>query len=104
MNGTGGAVAGAGPLAMDPLTAAASLESAEDRLAVLKEVRMHLDLLNEFVGIIPQEHLHKRKRELYQALPLAPPSLTQRSTARRAADGNASPKKPREDKEAAEGC
>ena len=67
---------------------AASSESAEDRLAMLKEVRMHLDLLNDFVGIIPQEHLNKRKRKLYQALPLAPPSLAQRSTARRAASGN----------------
>lgn len=87
-NGAGRESFGTGQLEMDHMAAAASSESAEDRLAMLKEVRMHLDLLNDFVGIIPQEHLNKRKRKLYQALPLAPPSLAQRSTARRAASGN----------------
>lgn len=50
------------------------MESAEDRMAILKELRAHMDLLNDFVGIIPQEQLNRRKRELYDALPSPPPS------------------------------
>jgi hypothetical protein len=53
-------------------------ESADDRLSALKEIRAHMDLLNDFVGIIPQEQLLKRKRELYLALPAAPPSTLER--------------------------
>mmetsp|Transcript_9678 Transcript_9678/g.16103 ORF Transcript_9678/g.16103 Transcript_9678/m.16103 type:complete len:303 (+) Transcript_9678:156-1064(+) len=45
----------------------------EDRRLVLKEVREHLDLLKEFDGIIPAEDLVKRKRELFLAMPPAPP-------------------------------
>lgn len=55
------------------------MESAEDRMAILKEVRAHMDLLNDFVGIIPQEQITKRKRELYNALPSAPPSVAERT-------------------------
>jgi hypothetical protein len=46
----------------------------EERRAVLREVRDHLDILKEFQEIIPQEELDKRKRELYLALPDAPPA------------------------------
>lgn len=45
----------------------------DDRLKVLQEVREHLDLLKEFEGIISVEDLSKRKRELFMALPPAPP-------------------------------
>lgn len=54
-------------------------ESAEDRLAMLQEIRAHMDLLNDFVGIIPQEQLHKRKRELYLAMPNTPPTASERA-------------------------
>lgn len=47
----------------------------EDRRKILKEVREHLDILKEFEGIISDEDLAKRKRELFLALPSAPPSL-----------------------------
>mmetsp|Transcript_13804 Transcript_13804/g.32106 ORF Transcript_13804/g.32106 Transcript_13804/m.32106 type:complete len:310 (+) Transcript_13804:80-1009(+) len=47
--------------------------SPDDRRLTLKEVREHLDLLKEFEGVIPQEELVKRKRELFLALPPAPP-------------------------------
>lgn len=45
----------------------------EERRAVLSEVREHLDILKEFQELIPQEELNKRKRDLYLALPDAPP-------------------------------
>jgi hypothetical protein len=45
----------------------------DDRRTVLQEVRAHLDLLKEFEGIIPAEELNSRKRQLYLALPPAPP-------------------------------
>jgi hypothetical protein len=53
-------------------------ESAADRLSALKEIRAHMDLLNDFIGIIPQEQLLKRKRDLYLAMPSAPPSTSER--------------------------
>lgn len=56
-------------------------EPDEQRMAILKEVRTHLDLLNDFVGIIPLDLLNKRKRQLFQALPAPPPSAVLRSTA-----------------------
>ena len=55
------------------------MESAEDRMSILNEVRAHMDLLNDFVGIIPQEQITKRKRELYNALPSAPPTMAERT-------------------------
>ncbi len=54
------------------------MESAEDRMDILQEIRAHMDLLNDFVGIIPQEKLIQRKRDLYNALPNAPPSMSER--------------------------
>lgn len=44
-----------------------------ERQRILSEVREHLDLLKEFEGVIPQEDLNERKRELFLALPSAPP-------------------------------
>eukprot|EP00934_Nitzschia_sp_Nitz4_P002564 Nitzschia sp. Nitz4//scaffold180_size44305//19578//20627//NITZ4_007238-RA/size44305-processed-gene-0.10-mRNA-1//1//CDS//3329539464//2554//frame0 len=61
-------------------TRAATMESADSRLEVLKEIRMHMDLLNDFVGVIPQNFLNRRKRDLYHALPRPPPRTTQRVT------------------------
>jgi hypothetical protein len=45
----------------------------EDRRKVLQEVREHLELLKQFDGVISDEDLAKRKRELFLALPNAPP-------------------------------
>ena len=53
--------------------------SLDDRRSTLKEVREHLDLLKEFEGVISQDELIKRKRELFLALPPAPPPSTKRS-------------------------
>jgi hypothetical protein len=36
----------------------------------------HLDLLKEFEGVISDEDLVKRKRELFLALPSAPPAAS----------------------------
>lgn len=47
--------------------------SVEERRAVLQEVRQHLDILKEYEGIVPEEELNKRKRDLFLALPDAPP-------------------------------
>lgn len=47
----------------------------EDRRKVMQEVREHLDLLKEFEGVICEEDLAKRKRELFLALPGAPPAM-----------------------------
>jgi hypothetical protein len=48
----------------------------EDRRKVLREVREHLDILKEFEGVISNEDLAKRKRELFLALPSAPPAAS----------------------------
>ncbi len=42
---------------------------------LLKEVREHLDLLKQFEGSVDAEALTKRKRELFAAMPPAPPPL-----------------------------
>jgi hypothetical protein len=47
----------------------------EDRRKVMQEVREHLELLKEFDGVISEEDLAKRKRELFLALPGAPPPM-----------------------------
>jgi hypothetical protein len=47
--------------------------SVEERRAILKEVREHLEILKEFQELVPEEELNKRKRELFLALPDAPP-------------------------------
>lgn len=43
------------------------------RRALLDEVRVHMDLLKEFEGIISEDELKSRKRELFMAMPSAPP-------------------------------
>lgn len=45
----------------------------EDRRKILQEVRDHLELLKQFEGVISDEELANRKRELFAALPRAPP-------------------------------
>ena len=52
---------------------AAPLDPLEHRRKILSEVREHLDLLKEFEGIISDEDLAQRKRDLFRALPPAPP-------------------------------
>lgn len=47
--------------------------NAEDRRRTLDEVKEHLALLKEFEGVISVDDLAKRKRELFLALPPAPP-------------------------------
>ena len=47
--------------------------SFDDRRVILQEVKDHLNLLKEFEGVISEEELVKRKRELFLALPPAPP-------------------------------
>ena len=51
---------------------------ADDRMTLLLEVRQHLDLLKEFEGVISTEDLAQRKRELFLALPPAPPDASKR--------------------------
>lgn len=51
----------------------------ECRRAILQEVRQHLDLLKEFEGIISEDDLAKRKRELFLAMPAAPPPAPKRT-------------------------
>jgi hypothetical protein len=52
--------------------------AAETRRGMLKEVRLHMDLLKDFEGVIPQAELDARKRQLYLAMPDAPPSAGKR--------------------------
>lgn len=48
--------------------------SAEERRALLEEVRGHLEILKQFEGIIPEEDLIARKAELFKVLPKIPDS------------------------------
>lgn len=48
------------------------LLSDEERRALLKEVKDHTELLNEFIGVVPNDELAERKRALYAALPPVP--------------------------------
>lgn len=43
-----------------------------ERRMALQEVREHLELLKEFEGVVSDEELASRKRELFLALPPAP--------------------------------
>mmetsp|Transcript_5550 Transcript_5550/g.6448 ORF Transcript_5550/g.6448 Transcript_5550/m.6448 type:complete len:301 (-) Transcript_5550:116-1018(-) len=52
--------------------------NSESRRLLLQEVRQHLDLLKEFEGVIPEDDLSRRKRELFMAMPPAPPSHSKR--------------------------
>jgi hypothetical protein len=45
----------------------------EDRRLMLNEIKEHLNVLKEFEGVIPAEDLVRRKRELFLAMPPAPP-------------------------------
>jgi hypothetical protein len=51
------------------------IKSMEDRRKILQEVREHLELLKDFEGVVSDEELANRKRELFFALPSAPFSL-----------------------------
>mmetsp|Transcript_68603 Transcript_68603/g.199066 ORF Transcript_68603/g.199066 Transcript_68603/m.199066 type:complete len:83 (+) Transcript_68603:3-251(+) len=61
-----------------PTTTAAAMPSApltedDHRRARLEEVRSHLALLKDFEGVIDDAELKERKRQLFYALPDAPP-------------------------------
>jgi hypothetical protein len=56
--------------------------AAEDRRKILAEVREHLDILKEFEGAISPEDLAERKRQLFLALPPAPPAVASYKKAR----------------------
>lgn len=64
------------------LEAAVAQDSAltvEERRRVLHEVREHLELLKEFEDVVPEEELKKRKRDLFLALPNAPPPFERKA-------------------------
>jgi len=48
------------------------LKAAEERRALLKEVKDHLELLKDLESVIPASELQKRKKELFLSLPPAP--------------------------------
>lgn len=50
--------------------------SSEERMAILKEVETHLELLKEFVGVVPEDELANRKKALYAVLPTIPPDAS----------------------------
>jgi hypothetical protein len=54
------------------------ISDAESRARLLEEVKEHLELLKQFDGIIPEEEISQRKRELFLALPLPPPPAAKR--------------------------
>ena len=62
-----------GTTARTPQQAAVHSNPSDERRRLLQEVREHLDLLREFEDVAPEEELANRKRELYAALPPAPP-------------------------------
>jgi hypothetical protein len=47
----------------------------DERRKLMAEVREHLELLKEFEGAISEEELAERKRQLFLAMPAAPPPL-----------------------------
>jgi len=68
-----GAGASYHPLQADSTELLGESQEVDNRRKALQEVKEHLELLKEFEGIIPAEELANRKRELYAALPPAPP-------------------------------
>jgi hypothetical protein len=44
-------------------------DDALERRALLKEIKDHLEILNEFKGIMPESELNERKRDLFNRLP-----------------------------------
>uniref|UniRef100_A0A7S3P449 Uncharacterized protein n=1 Tax=Amphora coffeiformis TaxID=265554 RepID=A0A7S3P449_9STRA len=61
------------PYAAGGMVSVPTVDPLEQRRKILTEVREHLDLLKEFEGIISEEDLAQRKRDLFKALPPAPP-------------------------------
>ena len=61
------------PGGLPGMAISAPMDPLEQRRKILTEVREHLDLLKEFEGIISDEDLAQRKRDLFRALPPAPP-------------------------------
>ncbi len=47
-------------------------EEEEEKRLTVQEVREHLELLKEFEGIIPDEEIAQRKRDLFLSLPKVP--------------------------------
>lgn len=68
--------------AAPPSFAASSEESHEERLQVLREVKEYMEVLQKFEGVIHDDFLAKRKRELFEALPSIPPSSAERTRKR----------------------
>ena len=68
---------------------------ADERRALLQEVREHLELLKEFEGVISPAEMSKRKKDLFMSLPSAPSSTRkEKSKKRLSANGKSSaPKK-----------
>lgn len=64
------------------------LADAEERRKMLDEVKTHMELLREFEGVIPEEDLERRKRELFNALPPAPLPLTTPARGKRSSRGD----------------
>jgi hypothetical protein len=62
----------AAPVVKLPARTPTEEQSMSERRMALQEVREHLELLKEFEGIVPDEELANRKRELFLALPPAP--------------------------------
>ena len=73
------------PVPLDPL---------EQRRKILTEVREHLDLLKEFEGIISEEDLAQRKRDLFRALPPAPPPNKESKRLKTGEEGGAEEQQP----------
>jgi hypothetical protein len=59
---------------LPPPPAPTPIDPLEARRKILSEVKEHLDLLKEFEGVISDDDLAQRKRELFRALPPAPPA------------------------------
>lgn len=70
------------PAAAPPVYAASREENHEERLQVLREVKEYMEVLEKFDGVIHEDFLMKRKRELFEALPSIPKSCTERSLKR----------------------
>ena len=71
------------PVAAASYNSASSLEeSHEERLKVLREVKEYMEVLQKFEGVIHDDFLAKRKRELFEALPSIPPSSAERTRKR----------------------
>eukprot|EP00980_Cylindrotheca_fusiformis_P012898 scaffold3211_cov120-Cylindrotheca_fusiformis.AAC.6 len=53
-------------------------ESGAERRQILQEVKEHMEILDMFHGIVHNDVLKKRKRDLFESLPPAPPSAARR--------------------------